>query len=185
MMYEHISILKGDLNKEEIEKEINNYKKYFQEHNISVEKFENKGLQEMVYETKNYKHGIYLLYEIWTEEDKISDLRKFARENKNVLKFITVSSKAKRMENSDIIEKINRTEESFLFKGIADYVVAQLENLNEDGRNIDFNINDVIEITENILNDDYFYNNFINTISDSIDEKFPKKENQMESEEEM
>ena len=72
-----------------------------------------------------------------------------------------------------------------MFKGIADYVVAHLENLNEDGRNIDFNINDVKEITEDILNDDYFYNSFINTISDTIDEKFPKQENERESEEEI
>lgn len=185
MMYEHIAILKGDLNKEEIEEEIKKYNKYFQEHKISVENFENKGLQDLVYETRNYKEGIYLFYKIWTEEDKIHNLESFARANDNVLKFLSVSLKEKRIEESDIIEKINVSNESFLFKGVADYVVTHLENLNEDGRNIDFNIDDVQEITENVLNDDYFYNNFINTISDYIDEKFPEQEHKKESEEEM
>lgn len=185
MMFEHISILKGNLNKREIEDEIRKYKEYFKNNNISLESFENKGLQEIAYKVGDNDKGIFLFYEIWSEESKISDLEGFAREDKNVLKFMTVSSKSKRVEKSEIIDKISSSNESFLFKGIADYVVAHLENLNEDGRNIDFNINDVKEITEDILNDDYFYNSFINTISDTIDEKFPKQENERESEEEI
>lgn len=185
MMYEHISILKEDLSKNEIEKEIKKYKKYFQENNISVESFENIGIKKLVYEIKNYKTGNYLFYKIWTEKDKIIELEKFERANENVIKFITVSSKEKPIESLGIIEKINKSDESFLFKGIADYIVAQLENENEDGRNIKFDIKDVKKITENVLNDESFFNILVNTISSSIDERFPKQENEEESEEEI
>ena len=134
MMYEHISILKGDLSKKEIKK----YKKYFQENNISVESFENIGIKKLVYEIKNYKTGNYLFYKIWTKKDKIIELEKFERANEN-----------------------------------------------EDGRNIKFDIKDVKKITENVLNDESFFNILVNTISSSIDERFPKQENEEESEEEI
>lgn len=97
MKYEHISILKGSLTKEEVEQEIRNYKSFFEKHNIKANVEENLGLKKLAYEIKKNKQGYYLRYEIELEDTKIPELEKYARENDNIIKFITV-----RMSNDDL-----------------------------------------------------------------------------------
>lgn len=79
-------------------------------------------------------------------------------------------------DKSDIFEKITSLRESFLYKGIADYVLTQLENEKEDGREIEFGIEDVKEITEEVVNDDYFLNSMITNINYAIDRKYTTQE---------
>ena len=185
MMFEHISILKGDLTKEDINKEIKKFKEYFEEHNIEIETFENIGLKKLAYEIKNHKDGYYLRYEFFTTEDKIPTFEKFIRENENVLKFITIRTEKERMVDRSVFERIDNLNESNLFKAIAESVAYRLQNENEDGRNIKFDLDDIKDITEVILDDDYFSECMSNAISYALDKKYPEQENEEESEGEL
>lgn len=90
MKYEHISILKGTLTEDEVKKEVENFKTFFEKYNITIDVEENLGLKKLAYEIRKNKQGHYLRYEIEAENEKIIKLEKFARENENVIKFITV-----------------------------------------------------------------------------------------------
>lgn len=91
MTFENISILKGDLSKEQIDEEIKKFKAFFEENNIKTKVFENIGLRNLAYEIKNNTKGNYLRYEFSTDKNKIPDFEKFLRENDNVIKFMTIS----------------------------------------------------------------------------------------------
>lgn len=90
MKYEHISIITGKLKQEELEQEIKKYNKYFKEHNIKVDEFENLGLKMLAYEIKENKKGYYLRYNLIMQDNKLADFERFLIINNNVIKFITI-----------------------------------------------------------------------------------------------
>ena len=63
MKFEHISILKGKLSEEEKNKQIEKFKKYFADNNITMCEFEDLGLKKLAYDIKNNKEGFYIKYE--------------------------------------------------------------------------------------------------------------------------
>jgi small subunit ribosomal protein S6 len=183
-MYEHISILKGSLSKEEIDEEIKKFIEYFKEHNIEVKTFENMGLRKLAYEINKNKEGNYTRYEFLANELDIPDFERFTRKNENVIKFITIRTE-KEITNNIILEEIEELDESNLYKAIAEDVVVHLQNKIDDARNIEFDLDDVMDITESILDDDYFSECMSNAISYAIEKKYPEQENEEESEEEL
>lgn len=90
MEYEHISILKGSITDEEVNKELENFNTFFEKNNITIIENENLGLRKLAYEIKKNKQGYYLRYKIKAEDSKISELENYVRRNENVIKFITV-----------------------------------------------------------------------------------------------
>lgn len=108
MKFEHISILKGNLTKDEVEEEIENFRDYFKEQNIILYRIENLGLKKLAYEVRGNREGNYLVINFTAENDKISGFEKFTRENDNVIKFITIKTENEEVEEEGLEDEEER-----------------------------------------------------------------------------
>ncbi|MCI8617396.1 MAG: hypothetical protein HFJ60_04040 [Clostridia bacterium] len=86
---------------------------------------------------------------------------------------------------SDVIEKINSSNNSHLFKGIANCVLDELKDDMKKGKISEYlkvDYDSVINITERILDDEYFIESVSSCICYAIDMKESELENMQESE---
>ena len=90
MKFEHISILKGKLSEEEKNKQIEKFKKYFDDNNITMCEFEDLGLKKLAYDIKNNKEGFYIKFIVDINDMNVETFENWIRKNDNVLKFITI-----------------------------------------------------------------------------------------------
>lgn len=177
MMYEHITLFKGSLNDEEVKNEINGYKKYFKKNNIRLEESEYIGLKKTAYEIKGNNEAHYVKFCFEADTDKIIDFERCCRINDNIIKFMTINVSNELEVDNSVLHAIEDSEESNLYKGIAEEVIFQIDNENSEGREIKLNLDDVTEITEKIYNSESF-NQYLNEmIIDCLKEKYQIQEN--------
>lgn len=88
------------------------------------------------------------------------------------------------IENSkEIFKQIKELNETFLLKGIASEVVTRIEDMNEDGRNIPLELDNIVDIADKIT-DHIFFNETMNGIIDNyLNEYYPEKEDTQDLEE--
>lgn len=99
--YEHISILPGNLTKEEVKKEIEKYENFMKKNDIKINSFEDLGLRKLAYEIRENKTGNYLLFKITCQPEKIAELEQFTRNNENTIKFIDVRIDVEELEEDN------------------------------------------------------------------------------------
>lgn len=179
MKFEHISILKGKLSEEEKNKEIQNFKNYFTNNEIEIAECEDIGLKKLAYDIKNYKEGFYIRFILDTKNMDISSFEEWLRKNDNVLKFITIRMEETLKKELTIYDEIRNLGESNLFNAIAEKVIYQLENT----KNIERNLENVRDIVNKVLDDEYFNENINNCIDYAIDNKIKQQENVEEQDE--
>ena len=92
--YEHISILKPNLTKEELDDEIKKYRDFYKKENIEIKFFENLGEKNLAYEVKGNKKGYYFEFDlIANNSEQINKLEKFCKQNNNIIKFSNILTK--------------------------------------------------------------------------------------------
>lgn len=183
MKFEHISILKGKLAEKEKNEEIQNFKNYFTNNGITISEFEDIGLKKLAYDIQNNKEGIYIRFVLDTKTANIPDFEKWLRENDNVLKFITIKmEETLEQHKANIYDQIKQLGESNLFNAVAEEVIYQLENNNPN--NLEINLENVKDIADKVLEDDYFNENMNNCIRYAIDSKIREHEETIEQDEE-
>lgn len=101
MKFENISILKGDLTKEEKEMAIKKFEKFFQDENMKINSIEDLGLKKLAYSIGNYNEGNYVLCKFSSESEKIGNLERFLRQNDDVIKFITLKTEQENEEENE------------------------------------------------------------------------------------
>ena len=178
MKFEHISILKGKLNEEEKNNEIEKFKKYFADNNIAMCEFEDFGLKKLAYDIKNNKEGIYIKFIVDINNMNVETFENWIRKNDNVLKFITIKMEQNLEPKVNIYEEIRKLGESNLFNAIAEEVIYQLENNGPE--NLEINVENVKDIVDKVLDDDYFNENMNNCIRFAIDNKTQQRDEQEE-----
>lgn len=192
-VYEHIVILKADLTEDEKNKEINRLKNYLNNNNIEIDKIEDIGKKKLAYEIQNNKEGYYLdICFLSNNYEDIENLERYERLNKNTLKFLTVNTNEIKISKQDnmipdennINIKIDKLNESTLFKGIAKEFLEQIDYMKESGHTIDLNMKDIKKLTNNFLNDNYIWGEINNTMTDMILDLERKKEQENEEESE-
>ena len=179
MKFEHISILSGKLSEKEKNNEIQNFKNYFTNNEIEIAEFEDVGLKKLAYDIKNHKEGVYIRCILDTKNMDISSFEKWLRKNDNVLKFITIRMEETLKKELTIYDEIRNLGESNLFNAIAEKVIYQLENT----KNIEINLENVRDIVNKVLDDEYFNENINNCIDYAIDNKIKQQENVEEQDE--
>ena len=90
--YESVFILKGNLDKNEIQKTIKEFTTFINK-NGKVNNVDEVGIRKLAYDIGKQKEGYYvvLLFELLGE--KIGELERLYRYSDNVLKFITIKQK--------------------------------------------------------------------------------------------
>ena len=109
----------------------------------------------------------------------ISSFEKWLRKNDNVLKFITIRMEETLKKELTIYDEIRNLGESNLFNAIAEKVIYQLEKT----ENIEINLENVKDIVNKVLDDEYFNENINNCIDYAIDNKIKQQENVEEQDE--
>jgi small subunit ribosomal protein S6 len=104
---ETIMILRPDLEPEDIESIINEYKDFIKlpqvyhetlVHSLDEDeedtdiKINNMGKKKLAYDAKGFEHGHYVQFNYWQENSYISDIEMKLRHDDRVLKFVTVRS---------------------------------------------------------------------------------------------
>lgn len=182
MKFEHITILKGNLNEQEKNEEINKIKDYCKSKKIEIKEFEDIGLKKLAYEIKNNKEGIYIKLVLDTKKANIPDFEKYLKEDNNVIKFLTIQMEETINKELNIYDEIKQLGESNLFNAIADEVIYQIEN--NEIENIEINLENVKNIVDNVLEDDLFNENMNNCVKYAIDNKIKEQDRIEEQEEE-
>lgn len=179
MKYENILILKANMKETEISEEIKSIKEYLKNHNINLVSFENLGKKALLYETENNKNGLYFQTIFYAKQEEKENFESFIKNSNNFIKQMTVE-----IENSkEIFKQIKELNETFLLKGIANEVVTRIEDMNEDGRNIPLELDNIVDIADKIT-DHIFFNETMNGIIDNyLDEYYPEKEETQDLEE--
>ena len=179
MKYENILILKANMKETEISEEIKRIKDYLKNHNINLISFENLGEKALFYETENNKNGLYFQTIFYTNQEEKENFESFIKNSNNFIKQMTVE-----IENSKkIFKQIKELNETFLLKGIASEVVTRIEDMNEDGRNIPLELDNIVDIADKIT-DHIFFNETMNGIIDNyLNEYYPEKEDTQDLEE--
>lgn len=181
MKFEHISILKGKLSEEEKNKQIEKFKKYFADNNIAMCEFEDLGLKKLAYDIKNNKEGFYIKFIVDINNMNVETFENWIRKNDNVLKFITIKMEHSLEQKTNIYNEIKRLGESNLFNAIAEEVIYQLDNNSTD--NLELTVENVKDIVNDILDDDYFNDNLNNCVKYAIENKVKEQEEVEEQEE--
>ena len=120
-----------------------------------------------------------------SEEEKNKQIETFEnwiRKNDNVLKFITIKMEHSLEQKTNIYNEIKRLGESNLFNAIAEEVIYQLDNNSTD--NLELTVENVKDIVNNILDDDYFNDNLNNCVKYAIENKV-KEHGEIEEQEEV
>ena len=71
---------------------------------------------------------------------------------------------------------IKELNDTFLLKGIANEVVTRIQSMNEDGRNIPLDLDEIIDIANKIIDHDYFNETMNGIIDNYLDDRYPEKE---------
>lgn len=173
MKYENILILKPNMNEKEISEEIKRITSYFENRNISFISFKNLGEKALFFEMENNKSGLYLQTIFCASQEEKERFEDFISNSNNFVKQMTIE-----METSEkvIFKLIKNLNEPFLLKGIANEVFERIQSMNEDGRNIPLEFDNIIDIADKIM-DHSFFNETMNGIIDNyLNEYYPEKE---------
>lgn len=87
--YEAVLILKGNLNKKEIQATLKEFSNFINK-NGKVLNVDEVGLKRLAYDIDKHKEGYYVVILFELESENIGELERLYRYSENVLKFITV-----------------------------------------------------------------------------------------------
>ena len=96
-LFEHVMLLKQDLNSSDLESEIKNHKEIISKFNGSIVSKESWGLRNLAYPIKNNKKAFYELMNIDVPNEKIKMINEKLNLNENIIRYITI--KVKSFEN--------------------------------------------------------------------------------------
>lgn len=173
MKYENILILRSNINEKEISEEIKRITNYFKNHSINLVSFENLGEKTLIYEIENNKKGLYFQTIFDANQEEKESFENFMKDSNNFMKQITI-----RLKNAEeiIFKQIKELNDTFLLKGIANEVVTRIQSMNEDGRNIPLDLDEIIDIANKIIDHDYFNETMNGIIDNYLDDGYPEKE---------
>lgn len=173
--HESIVICRENLTESQINEIYYDYIQYFKENTLELEDSQNLGKKKLAYQIGENKQGYYLTFEFFNKIDSnfLSELEKKYREDTNVLKYITLST-----EKEYVKEKEFNLKETNFYK----YFHQELQNMVESqSSSKEYNLNklteeDVDEITEKLLDDDYFNQNVNEYLMTKLQEKAKEKQ---------
>lgn len=87
--YESVLILKGNLNKKEIQTTLKEFSNFINKYG-KVSNVDEVGLKKLAYEINKHKEGYYVVILFELESASISQLERLYKYSENVLKFLTV-----------------------------------------------------------------------------------------------
>lgn len=87
--YESVLILKGDLNKKEIQTTLKEFSNFINKYG-KVNNVDEIGLKKLAYEINKHKKGYYVVILFELESENIGQLERLYKYSENVLKFITI-----------------------------------------------------------------------------------------------
>ena len=87
--YESVLILKGDLNKKEIQTTLKEFSNFINKHR-KVHSIDEVGLKKLAYDIEKYKEGYYVVISFELDSAFICELERLYKYSENVLKYITV-----------------------------------------------------------------------------------------------
>ena len=187
--YEHVSILKPNLTKEELDDEIKKYRDFYKKENIEIKFFKNLGEKNLAYEVKGNKKGYYFEFDlIANNSEQINKLEIFCKQNNNIIKFITFATD-RFEDNLKTLDKIRKHFQEgnypYLQKGLAQEIIFQAQNMEEDGilNTANLNVENVEKMVNQILDNNMFWEQLNGTITNVIKENVPlNKENEEDEE---
>lgn len=173
MKYENILILKPNINEKEISEEIKRITNYFENHNIRFISFNNLGEKTLSFEMENNKSGLYLQTIFCASQEEKEEFEEFIRNSHNFIRQMTVEIET---PETGIFKLIKNLNEPFLLKGIANEVFSRIQSMNENGRNIPLEFDNIIDIANGIMNHSFFNETMNGIIDNYLDEYYPEKE---------
>lgn len=87
--YESVLILKGNLNKKEIQITLKEFSDFINKYG-KVSNVDEVGLKKLAYEINKHKEGYYVVILFELKSASISQLERLYKYSENVLKFLTV-----------------------------------------------------------------------------------------------
>lgn len=87
--YESVFILKGNLDKKEIQETIKEFTTFINK-NGKVSNVDEVGLRRLAYDIDKHKEGYYVVLLFELQGEKVGELERLYRYSDNLLKFITV-----------------------------------------------------------------------------------------------
>ncbi len=96
--YELMLILNGDLQKEEAEKIIEDYKKFVEENNGKIYKTDDMGLRKFAYPIKKKTSGYYYVLYLKIDYNLMKELERKFKLNENVFRFLFIRHNPKKVD---------------------------------------------------------------------------------------
>ena len=109
-LFEHVMLLKQDLNSSDLESEIKNQEEIISELNGSIISKESWGLRNLAYKINKNRKGHYILLNIDGPPDAIVEYERLMRLDEDIIRFLTVKIKFIDEKPSPLIA--NKTEKS-------------------------------------------------------------------------
>lgn len=100
--FESVIIVRPDVQEENVQSSIQNYKKYFEGITDKDVEVENLGKKKLAYKIKDFSEGNYIIFRYEMDKDRLVDVYKKFRADENIIKFIT-------LRNEPVYEDISYT----------------------------------------------------------------------------
>lgn len=88
--YEIMFIVKPDVEDDVRNTVIENFKNVLSEDGGTVDNVDEWGLRDFAYEIKHYTKGYYVVFDVTTSADNISEFERLSRINPNVMRHLTL-----------------------------------------------------------------------------------------------
>ncbi len=96
--YEIMVILNGELQKEEAEKIVEEFKNLIEENNGKIFKIDEMGLRKFAYPIKKKMNGYYYVFYVKLDYELLKEIERRFKLNENVFRYLVIRHDPKKLE---------------------------------------------------------------------------------------
>ncbi|MCZ2328553.1 30S ribosomal protein S6 [Bartonella sp. F02] len=107
-LYEHIFLARQDIALQQIDELLKIYKDIIEAHGGKVGRIENWGLRPLAYRIRKNRKAYYVLVNIDSPAEAISEIERKMRINEDILRYMTIRVEKHEKEQSAMLSRLNR-----------------------------------------------------------------------------